>query len=637
MKRWIALFVALCLMLGGACAVAEEVAQASVAQQFQQNLQSFLGRYTQAPAVSCTTDSQGQTVTVTGVTGSEYSEMTLTVPGMDQPIILQVSSQDVYVSFQGQSYVLHLQDLPAILSGLGVFTALPMTDGEALGEVAQLLLMNTILPGINVEQNENLVHIQVNLTGKQMLAGLAAFGNQVLATEKYRKAVLPLVQFVLAQNGYQGDIENDADALWAQLSEQLQATESTLEIKADIAVMNVDADGASASKIVAEVAVTNEGATVKLNANISDVPAAFTAELVVSAQQGETSQEMLTANVKFDKAAKTLNGVIVSGDQEIRCSAAIQGNALQYKATGSRRGAIAWNLEGVAVKTGSELASTAQFTTLPAGRTTVSTLYWAKNRKSFTMRTGGEALEISVDTDGQGNFNARLAIPESGTITVRGNVSGNGLHAILNAERNGEEVGGAELTAVKDGNVFTCFAALDSQRATGSVQLFWSPASKRISLQAGRDQFALEATSDGSGALSEIRMAMAGRENWEVVYDGDLRYADPYQIVTAKRQYISATEAGVDVTLENRRTGEAQLQAAVRAQLPDENQLVITVTGPDGQEMTRTTLAITDAQVGEPLANQNPVVVDAAMIQQLVQMLTAQPTTMVEETAEPAA
>lgn len=649
MKKLIAALLCLCMVLTSVCAVAEEVAQAVLAQTFQSKIMEFMGRMAPGKALTYTGSTPEGKIFDEKITllptadGDLLEDLTIAMPGLDQPLTVQLSTnkETIWVSYQGTVMELRIADLPQILQTAASAFSAPQMDSQVAQELAQLLLQDVILPGIAVENGENSTTIRLALTAKDVLTGLAAFGDQVLANEKYWNELKPLLQYYARQQQYQGDIAAEFEQGWPQIKEQLLATESDAKLNATVMIATQPEDGAT--MVVGKIIFSSQGQAFTLALSAANDAKKFELSLSVSMGAGFMEATLGTLDVSCDKEAGNLTASLNVPVSQLAVN--LTGSLTQKYGTASlqahldvlQRRALVFALDLESISAGGVTTANAALT---AGQETVtSNVYWSNYVKTLKVSTGGQCLTLDVRNDDIGNFTAKLSLPNlQGDFNLEGNVTSNSLRAALtysnprlalSASRAMAGAFSADLTAAW-GYSATVSVNVNVGRATYAGQIYWSSTSKVFSFQSDEKTIVLNVQQDASGAITLARLIQGSGSSYqggfELLYTPDgIEYHDNTQDVKATWAYESETEFVVDIAVSAVGSSAEAQHAYLRVSLIDAGEdwrIEGTVVGPDGSTLATVTMACEAAGEIELLSEKNPMRITPEMVLMLLQQMT---------------
>ena len=643
MKKLIAALLCLAMVLTSVTAVAEEVAQAVLAQAFASKVNEFLTAFGPGTAVEWNVAPTGseplnaKMSILVDEAGRELHDVTLQLPGEEYPVKVQFdqAEQAIYASCQGKVIGLRLSDLEGIAQAVTGAMAAPQIDTEVLQEIGQLFVMDVILPGVKVDQEENAYTVQIDLQAKEVLAGIAKFGDEVLANEKYWNALKPLLQFYAAQQQYSGDFAADFEKNWPLIKMQLQSVKTDARFTANLIVRNVGGTAA----VVGKASYTEGAQAVTLTLSAADSQKSFEMESTVTMAYGEMSQTLAELNVSCDKRAGNLNAAL----------SVMQGQLLDVKLTGSLTNRYrTTSLQGHLTVNGASLlvADVEAFWAdgdlnanlqVTASRSTVTAnLYWSKFVKTFTLNADGQTLKAEIRNDEEGNFSVSVGLPgNNGTIKADGTLTESTLHVTVTytntlmamARYSNGELFSAELTAAWGSAGLTANVTALVNRQVYAGQLYISSTAQRFSFQSSNASLSLNVQEDMSGNVTVARLSYvdgsySGSGSWEITYTPDaVVYEDARTKVTVTQTYTSETERVLDAEKLEKRSGKIS-HAYIRYRLieeAEEKRLDIEVEDFNGQITMSEFLAIRPAGEVARLAERNPFYITPDMAMQLLQ------------------
>lgn len=641
MKKMVALLVALCMILSCIGAVAEEVSQAVLAEAFKGKVQQLFSSLAPGRSLTYTVDAADGTSfkevasMLVDAAGNPLADLTVTLPGEEAPVQLQFSQEAAWLNYQGQVLELRFADLEGIGKAVMAALSMPQMDPQVASELAQLLLMNTVLPGVKVENTENGTTIQVALTAKDVLAGVARFGDQVLANEKYWNELKPLIQYVAKQQHYQGDFAAEFQQNWPQLKEQLLAVETDAQLNANVIIQSVPESGATA--VAGKIVFSMQGQDLSLVLGAADSPKSLEVSGTVSMAAYGRENELATLNLTCDKAAGNLKAdlSVPAAQLEIKLTgtAAQEGNtfALQAHIDAFQARKQAFTMDVESIDADGTVTSNSILTV--GDSTTSSTFYWSKYVKTLNVSSAGGVFTLEFRNDDKGNFSAALSLPQNqGDIALEGCLTETSLHAVLTytnprmAMMRALNTGlTAELNAAWGRDSLTANVTVTAGRETYAGQLFWAKAAKLLSIQSKEFSLSLNVQQDAEGKITLARLIMGPENGFEAAYTPDgITYSDASQDVLITWKYVSETEHVVDVAVTP--VGGETEHAYVRTTMTEEADAIRLDCVVEAQGQTAMKLSISCAPTeGEIalLADQNPVRITAEMAQALVEQLMA--------------
>ena len=311
MKKVLAWMLCLCLVFSCAGALAQEAANVSNALAFKQNAEALLQKIIQSAAAKLSLAPAGSDeLQVALRNDGQVLSLGIKVPGAGEVAELQTDLETIWVSVSGQVYQAKLEDIINVAQNFAskLFFQ-PSIDPEIAQELVGLFLNDVIMPGVKMEKNPgnpSVTTISLSLTDKQVMEGVALFGDQVLGTEKYRNAVLPALQKELAKNGYTGNIEEQADEGWAEIKEQLLAQESDAALNAVLAITETTGEQGKETAVEVNAEYTENGKAVTLQLTAQDTAALFALQGNVAVQGDQAA--LWTAD--YRKETRNLNAIL---------------------------------------------------------------------------------------------------------------------------------------------------------------------------------------------------------------------------------------------------------------------------------------------------------------------------------------
>ena len=641
MKKLVALLVALCMILSCIGAVAEEVSQAVLAEAFKGKVQQLMGSLAPGRSLTYTVDAVDGTSfkevasMLLDAAGKPLADLTVNVPGEEAPVQLQFSEEAAWLKYQGQVMELRFADLEAIGKAALGSLSMPQMDPQVASELAQILLMNTILPGVKVESNENSTTIQVALTAKDVLAGVARFGDQVLANEKYWNELKPLIQFVAKQQNYQGDFAADLQENWPQLKEQILAVETDAQLNANVIIQSVPESGATA--VAGKIVFSMQGQDLSLVLGAADSPKNLEITATVSMAAYGRENELGTLNLTCDKIAGNLKAdlSVPAAQLEIKLTGTVaqQGNtfALQAHIDAFQARKQAFTMDVESIYADGTVTSNSIITV--GNSTASSTFYWSKYLKTLNVSSAGGMFTLEFRNDDKGNFSAALSLPQNqGDIALEGCLTETSLHAVLTYTnplmammRRANTGVTAELNAAWGRDSLTANVTVTAGRETYAGQLFWTKAAKILSIQSKDFSLSLNVQQDAEGNIALARLIVGPENGFEATFTPDAAtYSDAAQDVLITWKFVSETEHVVDIAV-TPVGGETQ-HAYVRTTITEEADTIRLdcVLEAEGQTAMKASMvcAPTEGEIAL-LADQNPTQITAEMVTALLQQLIA--------------
>ncbi|NLD82843.1 MAG: hypothetical protein GX637_01645 [Clostridiales bacterium] len=418
MKRFLSLLLSICLILSCVGAVAEEVSQAALAEAFKAKVNEFLNNIAPGNSLVMSVEPAGEapfTQTISLLSDGEEKQIVdwaLQIPGQEAPVQLQVSQEAVWLAAQGQVYELQLSDIEGILQAVvGSFGA-PQVDSQIMSELTQLLMVNVIVPAVQVENEENTVTVHVALTAQYALQGVARFVDQVLATERYWEALQPLFQFVAQRQNYQGDLAAEFQQNWPQIKEQLLATETDLALNADL-VIRTDPESGNTT-VTGKAALSESGQTVLLTLDAENSKAAFAMQCVLSLAMGEMEQTAAALNAHCDKLSGAFAAELSLPAMQAKASlsGAYAAGGLQCRLTVFERNALTAAVDVETVSAGETISLHGAGTV--NGKTASCSLFWSKRAKALSIQSSGLVLTLDIQQDQAGKLTLARLIQSPG-------------------------------------------------------------------------------------------------------------------------------------------------------------------------------------------------------------------------------
>ncbi|MBQ9264268.1 MAG: hypothetical protein IJ189_08685 [Clostridia bacterium] len=633
MKKMLSCLLCLCLLLSCAGALAEEASQAALQKAFQEKAFDMLADLPDTNALTFTlTPDEGQPFTAVLQAPEDVVDLTLNIPGQDQPIIIQLAEPStIYFSVDGQAYAL---DIEALANSLAALYVTPQVDEKTIEELSQLLLMDTLLPHIAVETSEDsqTARVDVAVTVKELLQGVALFGDQVVSNERYLNAVAALASRSLAQQGMTGDPKEIILAYWPQLKDELQAIESDGALE----IHGVSRQVGTASLIAGNAVYTEGEQRIAAALTAADSRAAFTLSLTLN--QGPEKQEAQLAklSIQADKDLGNLSASLaLNGQEEYALTGQFAKGQLQCQLSHLRYGVLQWLADVQAIETDDVVTATAAisydrsmgFRTWSTVETVTASLYWSPYKKTFTLSNKGETLALSLDTDDQGRFSAAIQGPDDAfALTADGILAGNSLHAQIACEADGKKAFDAGVTAAWADQTLTLRGEINSTSVTGGLEAFFSPALANISWRSANDMGSATLQRDGASP-SIIRAKVQSRYGgFTAEYDGStFTYQQAGQTVTVEPYFESDSVHVIRIVTTARATKQAH-RAVIRTTLSE------TETGwrmesnviSEGERVAQATLVSAPAPGFTRLSEQNPTIIDLPFLQMYFAQMAAE-------------
>lgn len=703
MKKAVSILICLVMLLTCAAASAEEaVSQAELASAFQAKVNEFFAGMGPGKTLSFHVSPKGsQPLTgalsvIADGNGLEVDDLTIRLPGQEAPVQVQfgAAEQAIYLNYQGRVYALRMADLQKIIQSVMSMYAMPEVDSQIMQELAQLFVMNVIMPGIKLEQSQGAITVRVDLAVKDVAAGVARFVDQVMANERYWDAVKPLLQFIGMRQRFNpfilplmssgnanamqaGDFAEQFEKNWPQFKKLLLAVETDGRLTADVIIRTVTESGTTA--VVARITYSQNGQSDIMTLSAADNQKNFELGLTLASQFGGAAEPVTqaTVDVKCDKQAGTLI-----------LDAALPRQDTDLKLTGSltrRMGAVA--IQGhLTVKQGSAAvvadadifsadgAVTANVQVTANRMTVTGNLYWSKFVKTLTVNSQGQTLKAEIRSDEEGNFSAALTLPGSqGKFLAEGTVTANSLHCTVTYSdarsvlRGSAPVFSAEVTAAWSNAAVTANVTALYDGKVYAGQAYFSRSAQKISYQGGETALALNLQEDGQGKLALGRLTYTDSNSssgsFEITYTPDAVVFENAQMkITFTAYYISENEHVIDAEVVDKskevvhvynnyvdnddsmdalKADSAVRHAYLRTRLiEEENRIEVTVENVMGQTALAAGAAIQPAGEIALLSQQNPIYITMELLQQLrtdpYALDKIQQAAPVEETAEEA-
>ncbi len=414
MKRFLSLLICFCMIFACVGAAAEEVSQAALAEAYKTKMNELLNRLVPGNSLVLGVEPAGESplkAIISFLQDAEENQVvdgTVLIPGQEAPVQIQLGQDTLWLSVQGQVYELRMTDVQAILQAVAGSFGAPQIDPQIAGELAQLLLFNTVLPGIQVENGENTVTIQVALTAKDVIQGFAQFVDQVLATEKYWTALQPILQYAAKQQNYTGDLAAEIQQGWPQIKEQLLAEEIDMALNANI-VITTDAESGSTS-VTGKADLTGEDQAITLTLDALDSKAVFDLKGALSlAFNGAAPVDAMLISANCDKVSRifTAGLTLPAMQTEVILNGAYAAGSLQCSLAVFEKSALTATVEVEAVKAGDTITSHSAATI--GGKTASCSLFWGKTAKAFSIQSDSLVLTLNIQQDQNGKVTlARL-------------------------------------------------------------------------------------------------------------------------------------------------------------------------------------------------------------------------------------
>ena len=423
MKKFLAWMLSLCLLMSCAGALAEEASQAVMKKAFEEKLLSFINGTPEGNAVALSVTPAGSgplAITLqkgTSEKDGDFLSVKLQTPDMEAPAEIQICAEQVYISSDGQVLAVRYQDILSALMKMASPVGALNIDTEVLQELAGMLVMYTIYPAMQLEQNEEGIHFHLDLKAKEVLQGLAAFGDQAVATEKYRTALEQVInEYAASQNPNAEKI--DLAAVWPQLKEQLLAVESDMELDVDVAIKPVDAQHTT---LEGKAVFTNEGQSFILALNGDAAPEAVTFRCALSAAAGEQEMEIGVLSGALNIAEASLNATLILPLQqkELILTGSMLPNGIQYELIGKTAGEVKLSFNQIVTMTEDALLSNATFAYQDITMTVSEMI--SDNQLTYVVTVNGEQMILlDAKTDENGGLQFVCEMPEGESMTAEG-------------------------------------------------------------------------------------------------------------------------------------------------------------------------------------------------------------------------
>ena len=229
MKRIIALLLTACMFLGSA-AIAEE---ALTEKLFWNGLVELLNSVDlQRDMLTLRVDYLNDTV-FDAALRQQDGMVDASVHVADTALQAQISDTDITAAMNGTAVNLQFADVEAFLNTIKETLSAHSGDVELLQELAQLFWETVVLPDLKIEQADAL-HISYSATATGLLERLSAFGDAVLAEEKYDGLLEQLLGCVALVSGETMPSFAELKAMWPAAKEELTAVETDFEAAFDL-------------------------------------------------------------------------------------------------------------------------------------------------------------------------------------------------------------------------------------------------------------------------------------------------------------------------------------------------------------------------------------------------------------------
>ena len=308
MKKVICLLVSL-LMLFSCAAMGEEVSQEELMQSFMNNLETALNEFDFASnALNLTAYASGsETFSLTQQLEGNLTDILINADGLDTPVDIQVGQEAIWISANGQAFVLtyeNLQDIFSSASQVGV----QEFNMDAISQIFQLFAAYVIFPGIKTNPTEDgAMVITIQMTAKQVLLSLCALGEAVVSNDELLSAVLPFLSAAGITDAEQ------VKAQWPAIREQLSSVETDAALNGTIRI----APQSEGMTVTGDISLSGSGqaytltfASELLN-NASGKPQSFTlTEALNGTMYNGRTAELMNLDVKADLVANTVNAFL---------------------------------------------------------------------------------------------------------------------------------------------------------------------------------------------------------------------------------------------------------------------------------------------------------------------------------------
>ncbi len=211
MKKLMALFLSLCMLMSMACAE----------NAFTQGLDALLDSIRPGRDMLTLAFQGEQPVTVCLRTEGDMTDITAEMPG--GVVHVQVEGHDIYLTAGERAMHLNLDELTGA-AGQGM-----QMDPGVAGELIQLMLEKLIMPFATVNMNEGL-HIAYRADGADLLSALAEVLDSVITEEKYARMLEQFMSFLGTVSGEAMPALEQIRESWPQVREEMVNQETDFHI-----------------------------------------------------------------------------------------------------------------------------------------------------------------------------------------------------------------------------------------------------------------------------------------------------------------------------------------------------------------------------------------------------------------------
>ena len=211
MKKLMALFLSLCMLMSMACAE----------NAFTQGLDALLDSIRPGRDMLTLAFQGEQPVTVCLRTEGDMTDITAEMPG--GVVHVQVEGHDIYLTAGERAMHLNLDELTGA-AGQGM-----QMDPGVAGELIQLMLEKLIMPFATVNMNEGL-HIAYRADGADLLSALAELLDSVITEEKYARMLEQFMSFLGTVSGEAMPALEQIRESWPQVREEMVNQETDFQV-----------------------------------------------------------------------------------------------------------------------------------------------------------------------------------------------------------------------------------------------------------------------------------------------------------------------------------------------------------------------------------------------------------------------
>lgn len=580
MKKAVSILLCVLMLLFGT-GLAEEASQAMLAQSFMNRLQAAIGQFDfNTYALRESVSMQGQEIASLRMQqDSGSADILITREDLQTPIEVQVTPDGFYAALNGTVYSLSNADLQDIISWLASYGSASQLDTQALSEMAQILLMYTLMPAVRQSQpDENTMLFTVSLTAKQVLSGLCLAGDMIVSNDRYLETLVPIVN-VVSDTPLTAE---DLKAQWPSIRARLEAVETDLALQGTVEVKKLS----GTTLVNCDLTLTNQGVDVRLVASAEAASYSIKVNASLTQTFEENSVEFFNLDASLDLAAGTLSAVVD-----------LPANGISY-ALNAKAAAAGSNFRLDAVLTATANEETNEIVT----------------------------LDVDADTYA-GNLRALLNLPISETsLLVTGSAQngydGRAVQASVVCSINNASVFTLNMNAVYTRSVFTLNASVSFGENFFAVNVYKDKTSLNASFRTPYAGIALQIFTNVRGSLSSFRFSVSDPHGdyFSVDWDGEaLTVADRNYKYVFTGEFKSETLFVCDV--ETSFIGYSYYgggyyetpeptHAQVITELPDDGRLLeIRAIGVNGEETLKIVCSAEEKTEIVPLSEQTDIVV----------------------------